>query len=154
MLLTYTKESQVNLFFNAPSSTGKSHLPLSTVEYFPKEDVLTLAGASPTAFFHEQGIYNQEKNEMRIDLSKKILIFVDMPHALLLEKLRSFLSHDEKESKSKITDKSQKGGNKTKTVVLIGFPTVIFCSAGLKVRRTRKSLRMIMLSTHLLNKIS
>lgn len=145
MVLTYTKESQINLFFNAPSSTGKSHIPLSTVEYYPKEDILTLAGASPTAFFHEQGVYNKEKNEMRIDLAKKILIFVDMPHPMLLEKLRSFLSHDEKESKSKITDKSQQGGNKTKTVILLGFPTVIFCSAGLKVDE-QESTRMIMLS--------
>ncbi|MBU6427254.1 toprim domain-containing protein [Patescibacteria group bacterium] len=145
MINTYTEESQMNIFFNAPSSTGKSHIPLSISELFPKEDLIILANCSPAAFFHEQGKYVKEVNEIRVDLSKKILIFTDMPHPELLTRLRSFLSHDQKESKSKITDKSEKGGNRTKVVVLIGFPTVMFCSAGLKVDE-QESTRFIMLS--------
>lgn len=145
MINTYTEESQMNIFFNAPSSTGKSHIPLSVAELFPKEDQVILANCSPTAFIHEQGKYNKETNEIRVDLSRKILIFTDMPHPELLTRLRSFLSHDQKESKSKITDKSEKGGNRTKTVVLIGFPTVMFCSTGLRVDE-QESTRFIMLS--------
>jgi hypothetical protein len=145
MIDTFTEESQINVYFNAPSSTGKSHIPLSIAELFPPEDIITLANCSPTAFFHEQGKYNKETNEIRINLSKKILIFTDMPHPELLTRLRSFLSHDQKESKAKITDKSERGGNRTKTVVLIGFPTVIFCSAGLKIDE-QESTRFIMLS--------
>lgn len=145
MLTTYTDESQMNIFFNAPSSTGKSHLPLSTVELFPKEDQIILAQCSPTAFFHEQGVLDKEKKEIIVDLSRKILIFTDMPHTGLLERLRSILAHDAKESRSKITDKNEKGGNKTKTVVLIGYPSVYFCSAGLKVDE-QESTRFIMLS--------
>lgn len=145
MINTYTDESQMNIFFNAPSSTGKSHIPLSVSELFPKEDLIILANCSPTAFIHEQGKFNKEKNEMIVDLSRKILIFTDMPHPELLTRLRSFLSHDQKESKSKITDKSEKGGNRTKTVVLIGFPTVVFCSTGLRVDE-QESTRFIMLS--------
>lgn len=145
MLTTYTEESQMNIFFNAPSSTGKSHIPLSTADVFPDEDKIVLAQCSPTAFFHEQGKYNKEKNEMIVDLSRKILIFTDMPHTLLLEKLRSILAHDAKRSYAKITDKDQKGGNKTKTVVLIGYPSVYFCSAGLRVDE-QESTRFIMLS--------
>ena len=135
----------MNLFFNAPSSTGKSHTPLSTVEIFPKEDVITLAYCSPTAFFHEQGIYNKEKNEITVDLARKIIIFTDMPDQSLISKLRPLLSHDQKESRLKITDKAQKGGNKTKNVVLIGFPSVYFCSAEMRVDE-QESTRFLMLS--------
>lgn len=145
MLTTYTEDAQMNLFFNAPSSTGKSHIPLSVVELFPKEDVITLAYCSPTAFFHEQGKYDKEKNEIIVDLSRKILIFTDMPDQSLLSRLRPILSHDQKESRLKITDKAQKGGNKTKNITLIGFPSVYFCSAGLKTDE-QESTRFLMLS--------
>jgi len=145
MLNTYTEESQLNIFFNAPSSTGKSHIPLSVLKLFPKEDVITLAYCSPTAFFHEQGIYNKEMNVILVDLSKKILCFTDMPDTSLISRLRPILSHDEKFTRLKITDKNQKGGNKTKTVIIVGFPSVYFCSAGLRVDE-QESTRFIMLS--------
>ena len=145
MLTTYTDESQINVFFNAPSSTGKSHIPLSVVAVFPMDDTIILAQCSPTAFFHEQGVLDKDKKEIIVDLSRKILIFTDMPNTMLLERLRSILAHDAKESRSKITDKDQKGGNRTKTVVLIGYPSVYFCSAGLRVDE-QESTRFIMLS--------
>lgn len=145
MLNTYTEESQMNVFFNAPSSTGKSHIPLSVIKLFPKEDVITLAYCSPTAFFHENGAYDKEKDVLLVDLSKKILCFTDMPDTSLISRLRPILSHDEKETHLKITDKNQKGGNKTKTVIIKGFPSVYFCSAGLKVDE-QESTRFIMLS--------
>ena len=66
-------------------------------------------------FFHEQGEYDKQKNSIKIDLSRKIIIFLDQPHTALLERLRPLLSHDEKEMQSKITDKGYQGGNKTKT---------------------------------------
>jgi site-specific DNA recombinase len=68
-----------------------------------------------------------------------------MPDTGLISRLRSILSHDAKESRLKITDKSQQGGNKTKTVVIIGYPSVYFCSAGLKVDE-QESTRFLMLS--------
>ena len=129
----YTEDSQTNLSFNAPSSTGKSYTALEVAKLFPPEDVIKLANCSRNAFFHEQGVYDKEKNQMTIDFARKILIFTDMPHSGLLEKLRSFLSHDEKLMISKITDKGDKGGNRTKTVILRGFASVVFCSAGLKM---------------------
>src|SRR3989344_3428858 len=145
MLTTYTEDAQMNLFFNAPSSTGKSHIPLSVVELFPQEDVITLAYCSPTAFFHEQGKYNKEKNEIVVDLARKIIIFTDMPDQALISRLRPVLSHDQKESRLKITDKAQKGGNKTKNIVLIGFPSVYFGSAEMRVDE-QESTRFLMLS--------
>ncbi len=145
MLATYTEDAQMNLFFNAPSSTGKSHIPLSVVELFPKKDVITLAYCSPTAFFHDQGIYNKEKNEIVVDLARKIIVFTDMPDQSLISRLRPILSHDQKESRLKITDKAQRGGNKTKNVVLKGFPSVYFCSAEMRIDE-QESTRFLMLS--------
>src|SRR3989344_2750916 len=144
-LSAYTENAQFNLSFNAPSSTGKSYIPLEISNLFPSEDVMKLGNCSPTAFFHEQGEYNKDKNAITVDLSRKIIIFLDQPHTALLERLRSLLSHDEKEMHSKITDKNQKGGNRTKTVIIKGFPSVIFCSAGLRIDE-QESTRFLLLS--------
>ncbi len=144
-LSAYTEQSQFNLSFNAPSSTGKSFIPMEVSTLFPAEDVMKLGDCSPKAFFHEQGEYDKETNTMLVDLSRKILIFLDQPHNSLLERLRSLLSHDQKEMISKITDKNQRGGNRTKTVILRGYPAVIFCSAGLKIDE-QESTRFILLS--------
>ncbi len=144
-LSAYTEDAQFNVSFNSPSSTGKSYIALEVSKLFPNEDVIKLGNCSKTAFFHEQGSYNKETNEITVDLSRKILIFTDMPHTGLLEGLRSFLSHDEKIMYSKITDKNQKGGNRTKTVALKGYPSVIFCTAGLRMD-PQEQTRFILLS--------
>jgi DNA primase len=144
-LSAYTDQSQFNISFNAPSSTGKSFIPIEISSLFPEVDVTKLGNCSPTAFFHDQGEYDKETNVITVDLSRKIIIFLDQPHTALLERLRSLLSHDQKEMISKITDKNQKGGNRTKTVILKGYPSVIFCSAGLKIDE-QESTRFILLS--------
>ena len=145
MLAAYTDNAQFNISFNAPSSSGKSFIPLEISNLFPQDDVMKLAGASPTSFLHESGVYNKVTNERFIDLSRKIIIFLDMPHSSLLTKLRALLSHDEKETKHKITDKSEKGGTRTKTAVIRGFPSVIFCSANAKMDQ-QEMTRFILLS--------
>jgi hypothetical protein len=91
------------------------------------------------------GEYDKEKKGYLVDLSRKILIFLDQPHTQLLERLRPLLSHDKKEIVLKITDKSQKFGLKTKNVLLRGFPSVIFCSAGLKIDE-QEGTRFLLLS--------
>lgn len=144
-LSAYTEDAQFNVSFNSPSSTGKSYIALEVSKLFPNDDVIKLGNCSKTAFFHEQGSYNKETNEITVDLSRKILIFTDMPHTGLLEGLRSFLSHDEKIMYSKITDKNQKGGNRTKTIALKGYPSVIFCTAGLRMD-PQEQTRFILLS--------
>lgn len=144
-LSAYTDDAQFNISFNAPSSTGKSYIPLQISNLFPNEDVMKLGNCSPTAFFHEQGEYNKETNTMTVDLERKILIFTDMHNNGLLERLRPLLSHDEKEMQSKITDKNQKGGNRTKTIILKGYPSVICCTAGLKIDE-QEATRFLLLS--------
>lgn len=144
-LSAYTEDSQINVSFNAPSSSGKSYIPLEVSNLFPSEDVIKLGVCSPTAFYHEQGEYDKETNTIIIDLSRKIIIFLDQPSTLLLERLRSLLSHDEKEIRSKITDKNQKGGNRTKNVIIRGFPAVIFCTTGLNLD-DQEATRFLLLS--------
>jgi hypothetical protein len=146
LLSAYTQDSQFNISFNAPSSSGKSYIPTEIANLFPKEDVFEVGYCSPTAFFHDKSKeYKKESNELIVDFTGKIIIFLDQPHTLLLQHLRPILSHDKKEIHLKITDKSQKGGLRTKNITIKGFPSVIFCTAGLTVDE-QESTRFILLS--------
>lgn len=144
-LSAYTENSQFNLSFNAPSSTGKSYIPTEIARLFPEKDVLELAQCSPTAFFHDLGQWDEKRNLSVVDLSRKIIIFLDQPHNDLLVKLRPILSHDKKELLSKITDKTQKNGMRAKNILIKGFPAVIFCTAGLNIDE-QEGTRFILLS--------
>ncbi len=141
----YTNDSQFNVSFNAPSSTGKSYIPTQTAKLFPESDVIEIGYCSPTAFFHDAGRYDKEKNTYTVDLERKILIFLDQPHQQLLERLRPMLSHDKKIITSKITDKTQRGGIRTKNVMIKGYPSVVFCTASLRVDE-QEATRFILLS--------
>jgi hypothetical protein len=144
-LSIYTEDAQWNESFNAPTSTGKSYIALEVALLFPDGDVLRLGYVSPMAFFHELGTWDKERKVMVVDLSKKLLIFIDQPYPELLVRLRSLFSHDQKEITSKIVDKNQKAGHRTKTVIIRGYPSVIFCSAGLKFDE-QESSRFLLLS--------
>lgn len=144
-LLAYSESSQINISFNAPSSSGKSYLALEIADLFPKEDVLKLGYASPTSFFHTTSEYSKEKKGFVVNLERKIVVFLDMPHSLLLQHLRPLLSHDEKEILVKITDKSAKGGIRTKDIYIKGYPAVLFCSANFNLDE-QELTRFILLS--------
>jgi|ADGO01.1.fsa_nt_gi hypothetical protein len=147
-LSAYTEDAQLNIFFNAPSSSGKSFIPTSVAELFPQEDIISLGYVSPTAFFHMTGKFDKEKGQYIVDLERKVVIFLDQPHTMLLEHLRPLLSHDKKEIEMQITDKSQKYGLRTKKVLLKGYPVVIFCSAGLRLDE-QEATRFLLLSPEL-----
>lgn len=125
----FSDESQINVLLNAPSSSGKSFIPLEIAKYFPAESVMELQYVSQNAFFHEHGEYNAETNENHIDLSRKIIVFIDQPRSEVLARLRPLLSHDKKILVSKITDKNNKGGNRTKSIVIHWYPVTLFCTA-------------------------
>jgi len=145
MLSAYTEESQINITLNAPSSTGKTYIPKQVVQLFPREDVRIKGYCSPTAFFHEEGEYDQDRKATIVDLSRKIIIFEDQPNPALLERLRPLLSHDSKEMNVSITDKKKGSGNRTKKVIIKGYPAVTFCSADLKMDE-QECTRFMMLS--------
>jgi hypothetical protein len=144
-LSAYTENSQLNLSLGAPSSSGKSYIPLEIASLFPKEDLIELAYCSAQAFFHEQGRYEAKTNTYFIDFERKILLFMDQPHSEVLKRIRPLLSHDRKQITSKITDKSEKGGLRTKNVVMTGHMATIFCSASLRMDEQEKT-RFLLLS--------
>lgn len=144
-LSAYTDNAQFNISYNAPSATGKSYIPTEIARLFPEEDVIELAYCSPTSFFHDAGEWNKEMRGYIVDLSRKILIFLDQPHNELLARLRPLLSHDKKEISLKITDKTQKFGLKTKNILVKGYPAVIFCTAGLRIDE-QEATRFLLLS--------
>jgi hypothetical protein len=145
MLLTQTNEDQLNVGYQAESSSGKSWIPLELSAYFPENEVQLIASASPTAFFHDGGSWDKERKVLLVDLEHRILIFIDQPHFQLQEKLRPLLSHDRKELIYKITDKSQKHGLRTKNVILRGYPSAFFCTTNMDPDEQEKT-RMILLS--------
>lgn len=145
MLSAYTEDSQLNLSFNAPSSSGKSFIPMEVASLFPEEDVVELGYASPTSFIHGNSEFDKERQQYTVDLERKIIIFLDQPHSMLLEHLRPLLSHDKKEILLQVTDKTQKHGLKTKKVILRGYPAVVFCTAGLQFDE-QEATRFLLLS--------
>lgn len=161
MLGTYTDEEQSNILFKSESSTGKSYIPLEIVQYFPQEDVHKVSYASPTSFYHaygtpfyetwfEEGKDGKKKKRRRIkhikiDMSKQIYIFKDMPSDKLLIRLRSLLSHDEKKMQIQITDRTMKYGFRARKVVIYGYPTFIFCTAS-PVLDAQEATRFFVLS--------
>ena len=144
-LLAQTDEDQINIGFQSESSAGKSYIPLEIASYFPQKELIIIASASPTAFFHEAGLWDDDRKCYLVDLEGKILIFLDQPHFMLLERLRPLLSHDRKELHYKITDKSEKRGLRTKNVIVRGYPTVEFCTAKLNPDDQEKT-RLFLLS--------
>jgi hypothetical protein len=145
LVLAKTEEDQINLGFQAESAAGKTYIPLEVASHFPQEDVVVLAGASPTSFFHEYGQWDDKRKVSVVNLEEKVLIFLDFPDYRLIEKLRPLLSHDRKTLVFKITDKKEKQGLRTKTVEIVGFPIVIFCSTKLNPDEQEKT-RLLLLS--------
>jgi len=145
LVLTYTEDSQINISNRGPSSSGKSYIPIEMVRFVPVDDVIMIAYSSPTAFWHDSGEWDEVRKLIKINLERKVLIFLDQPHDELLRRLRPLLSHDQKELLVKITDKREKAGMRTKNVIVRGFPTVFFCTGSLRID-DQEATRNIVLS--------
>lgn len=65
----------------------------------------------------------------KIDLSHKILLFLDTPNVKVFEALMPLLSHDTPESEYRFVDTNDKTGMKTHVNILVGYPAVIYCQA-------------------------
>ena len=147
----FTEENQFNVMFNSPSSTGKTFVPLEISQLFPKDSLIKLGGCSPTAFFHDtNNKYDKETNTNLVNLERKIVVFMENPSTDVLKRLRPIISHDEKEISYKTTDKSEKGGNRTKNTIVRGYSSFIFCTASLHSDQQEKT-RFIMLSPEITN---
>lgn len=145
MLSAYTDSSQINASFNAPSSSGKTYMATEIAKLFPDEDKIELSGASPTSFFYGESEYDEKRKARIVSLERKILIFYEQPSSDLQKKLRSVLSHDQRELKYRMTNKGKKGENRAESIIIRGFPATVFCSAGLKLDE-QEATRAILLS--------
>jgi len=68
-----------------------------------------------------------QKSKNLIDLSGKIILFLESPHPRLWDMLKPILSHDSKEIEYKTTQTD--GSLRVKESVIRGWPAVVFCSA-------------------------
>ncbi len=141
-LSAYTEEPQ-NLFLKGPSSSGKSFGATQVAKLFPKGDVWFIGRMSPTALIHSRGEYDEENNRIIIDLTGKILVFLENVREETLEMLLPILSHDNEEIEYKITDKGGKGNLKVKNVIIRGFPATIFCTSRLKLIEDLKTRSLL-----------
>ena len=93
-----------------------------------------------------QEIADLKTNAVRlVDLEGKIIIFLDQANPKLMENLRSLISHDRKYIPLSITNRSARGSNYTEHIVLVGYPTMIFCTAYQKLNE-QEITRTIQLS--------
>ncbi|MFA5004351.1 MAG: hypothetical protein WC498_03700 [Candidatus Saccharimonadales bacterium] len=145
MLSAYTHDSQINVSFNAPSSSGKTYITTEIAKLFPDEDKIESSGASPTSFYYTEGEEDEERNAKVISFERKILLFLEQGNSAIQTKLRPILSHDSWEINYRITNKNKSGGNRTELIILQGFPATVFCSAGLRLDE-QEATRAILLS--------
>lgn len=146
MLSAYTDSSQLNVSFNAPSSTGKTYTATQVADLFPEADKIELSGASPTSFFHGEGVVDKDREAKIVSLERKILLFYEQPNPDLQAKLRAVLSHDKRELNYRITNKDKKGANRAELIIVRGYPATVFCSAGLRLDE-QETTRAILLSS-------
>lgn len=145
MLLAYTEDSQLNIMFNAQSSTGKTYITMEVAKYFPPQDVKIYGRTSKTAFYYNESLMKvDEKDVPFIDLERKILVFAEQPDMQLLENLRSFLSHDMKLTPFIVTNKGKNGRNTARESYLRGFATVLFCSANLRIDEQEQTRALLL----------
>ncbi len=144
MLSAYTDHDQINVSLNAPSATGKTYLATEIAKLFPQEDKVERSGASPTSFLYGEGVQDKERKAKIVSLRRKILIFYEQPGPALQEKLRAVLSHDSREVTHSLVNRN-KGRNQTDTIIIEGFPSTIFCSAGMRLDE-QEATRAILIS--------
>jgi hypothetical protein len=70
-----------------------------------------------------------KKAMIRVSLEGRILVFLEPPEVALFEALKPILSHDKWESTYQTVDKSSSGEQRTKKILLVGWPTMVFASA-------------------------
>jgi len=124
-------DDPLNVIMRADAATGKSWIALECAKFFPRvpQYVERIDYSSPMALIHEFGTYNKEDHTHYIDWNRKILLFKDQPHTLVLDRLKTVMSHDERTANIRITEKTKGGRNITKHAVIEGIPAIIFCTA-------------------------
>jgi hypothetical protein len=97
------------------------------------DPIIIVAKPEKEATQEEKDAYFQFLEKLRdshyvVDLSGRILVFLEAPNIKTFNMLRPILSHDVKEISYKFTDKTAKGRLQTQHVVIRGWPATVFCS--------------------------
>ena len=146
MILAYTESDQLNIMFNADSSTGKTYICTEVGKLFPPQDVKIFGKTTPTAFYYSKslGRTDEKTGQPYVDLERLILIFTEQPDTKLQENLRSVLSHDTKRTPFALTNKSKNGRNAADEGYILGFPSAFFCSANMKIDEQEQTRCLIL----------
>ncbi len=144
MLSAYTYDSQLNISFNGPSSSGKTYITSEIAKLFPDEDKIQISGASPTALFYQQGEEDKDAGYRKLVLQNKILIFYELPDQKVQARLRSIASHDNFEQVHLYTNKTKNGTNRTDKIKIIGFPAMFYCSASLRINEQEQTREFLL----------
>ncbi|MFH2109927.1 MAG: hypothetical protein ABIJ47_01565 [Candidatus Bathyarchaeota archaeon] len=73
-------------------------------------------------------IWEDIDKKLIVDTHQKFEVFIDQPSDALQRELRPLLSHDRKEIEASITDRTKDGANRTKKVIIRGYPTTVSSS--------------------------
>lgn len=144
MLSAYTYDSQLNISFNGPSSSGKTYITSEVAKLFPLEDKIEISGASPTALFYQQGEIDKDTGYRNLVLENKILIFYELPDQKVQERLRSLASHDNYEQIHYYTNKTKNGTNRTDKIRIVGFPAMFYCSTSLRINEQEQTRQLLL----------
>ena len=146
MILAYTESDQLNVMFNADSSTGKTYICTEVSKLFPPQDVRSFGKITPNAFYYSQSMRKVDEvtRQPYIDLERLILIFTEQPNTQLQENLRSILSHDNKKVPFALTNKGKTGRNIADEGYMLGFPSTFFCSANMRVDEQEQTRCLIL----------
>ncbi len=146
MLLAYTESDQLNVMFNASSSTGKSFICHEVSKYFPEQDVNIYGKTTPNAFYYSQKLrkIDEDTREPYIDLERRIMVFVEQPDSQLQANLRAVLSHEKKRVPFAITNKSKNGRNAAEEGYILGYPSAFFCSANTTIDEQEQTRSIIL----------
>lgn len=95
----YTKDP-INLGIMAPTSEGKTHAAIETLQYFPKEDVWKIGSMSPKVIIRQNGILVNENNEPVEDRIKELKRLIEKEeYSQIKEELKDELSDILKDAK-------------------------------------------------------
>ena len=146
MILTYTESDQLNVMFNADSSTGKTYICTEVGKLFPPQDVKSFGKTTPTAFFYSPSLRRKDEvtGQPYIDLERLILIFTEQPDTQLQANLRSILAHDSKRVPFALTNKNKSGRNTADEGYMLGFSSTFFCSANMRIDEQEQTRCLIL----------
>ena len=146
MILAYTDSDQLNIMFNADSSTGKTYICTEVSKLFPPQDVKIFGKITPNAFYYSKmlGRVDEKTKQPYTDLARLILIFMEQPDAQLQANLRSLLSHDNKKIPYALTNRNKSGRNSADEGYMLGYPSAFFCSANMHIDEQEQTRCLIL----------